>query len=152
MRSFAFALGMLACASCAALADDGPVPKSLDYIGVGVGLAPFALQDQASKQDGQPKEPFVLAVRVAEIVCGSPAHKAGVKIGDLIDTVDLKPLSEATMAGYEAMVKAIKDGEEHSTVDLVLVRETGRNIEDVKVTLSREHIVGQLVDDLEKCN
>ena len=83
------------------------------------------------------EHPEKYTIRVIDVIPGSPADKAGIKIGDLITAVDGISVTEA---GYDNTVNAIR-GEIGTSVNVTVDREG----ESLTLTAVREKIVEELV-------
>ena len=77
------------------------------------------------------------AIKILSVMENSPAHKAGVKAGDIIVYVDGESVSEL---GYYVALEKVK-GEEGTKVNLTLIR----NGEEVSLTVTRAKVVTESV-------
>ena len=83
------------------------------------------------------EHPEEFIIRVVDVIEGSPAEAAGIKVGDLITAVDGVSVNEA---GYDNTVNAIR-GVEGTTVDITVEREGA----SLTLTATRATIVEELV-------
>jgi len=101
------------------------------YDGMSDALDPFSYYVPASERGAYRAQPAAGAVGPGVVVArrggfpyvvapvpGSPAEKAGVKAGDLIDTVDGKPVRNASLW----KVKAALEGPENTKVEILVFR------------------------------
>lgn len=116
------------------------------YDGMSDALDPFSYYVPASEraafraqQSSGAVNPGIVVARrggfpyVVAPIAGSPAEKAGVKPGDLIDTVDGKPVRNASLW----KVKAALEGPENSKVELLVFRGGDEKRVTIKVPRTR---------------
>lgn len=77
------------------------------------------------------------AIKILSVMENSPAHKAGIKAGDIIVYVDGESVSEL---GYYVALEKVK-GEEGTKVNLTLIR----NGEEVSITVTRAKVETETV-------
>lgn len=82
---------------------------------------------------------------VEEVVEGTPAQKAGIQVGDTIKEIAGNDVAEY---GYNESISLIKDGEEDTTIDMLILRDG----QELDVTIDRTIIEvdsadGKMLDD-----
>lgn len=84
-------------------------------------------------------------IEVQEVNDNTPAEKAGIKVGDVIKSIDGNDVAET---GYEESISLIKDGEDNTTVTLSILRDS----ETLDISVSRtimdvDTAIGKMLDD-----
>lgn len=115
-------------------------------------LSPEQYQDYLAHPDPGPADVGVFISKrmgyatVVAVLPGSPAEKAGVKPGDLIDEVDGSPTRQYSVVQLERAMA----GTVGSTVKLTLVREAKVDPESITITravLNYPPVIAKMVDD-----
>ena len=115
-------------------------------------LTPEQYQDYLQHPDPGPADVGIFISKrmgyatVVAVLPGSPAEKAGVKPGDLIDEVDGAPTRQFSVLQLERMMA----GQPNSTVKLTLVREARVDPQSITITravLNYPPVFTKMVDD-----
>ena len=115
-------------------------------------LSPEQYQDYLQHPDPGPADVGIFISKrmgyatVVAVLPGSPAEKAGVKPGDLIDEVDAAPTRQFSVLQLERMMA----GQPNSTVKLTLVREARVDPQTIPVTrsvLNYPPVFAKMVED-----
>ena len=127
-------------ASFALTADDlrSVVGELLQYGRVRRGFLGVRMAQGEVEDTNRPGEPFKIGVRVQEIVVGSPAERAGLRVGDLIVGWNGEQLESP-----EDLMRRVESSPPGTTADLVWVRDEIRHDGRLVVSARPEDLLAE---------